>query len=101
MPPLRTKRPYAKAFLCAIIVFLVGLPALYIGMGEPQSADSAVEAAGRLALTIIPPALLTGFLARRANRPWSMGKIASMFLVAFLIVGVLSATAISMAGAGP
>ncbi len=96
MPPLRTKRPYAKAFLCAFIVLLIGLPALYVGLG-----DGAIDRAGQLAGTVFLPALLTGFLARRANRPWSMGKIVSMFLVTFMIVGVIGVTAISVAGTGP
>lgn len=96
MPPLRTKRPYAKAFLCATIIFLIGLPALYAGLG-----DNAINMTGQLAGVVILPALLTGFMARRAVRPWSMGKIASMFIFTALIIGAIGATAISVAGTGP
>ena len=98
MMPLRTKRPYAKAFLCASIAFLVGMAVLYAGMGPP-SAEGAGEAAGRLAFTAIVPALVTGFMARRAVRPWSMGKIISVFLLTFAILAVVQALGYSNSAA--
>jgi hypothetical protein len=89
MPPLRTKRPYTRPFLCALIVFLIGMAVLYLGLDLKPSLDSAGEVAWRLAVTLAMPALVTGFMARRAARPWSMGKIISIFLLAFAVIAAI------------
>ena len=89
MPPLRTRRPYTKAFLCAVVVFIVGMAVFYAGTDLPPSSDQASEAALCLAGAVILPALLTGFMARRAVRPWSMGKIVSVFLLGFAIIAAV------------
>jgi hypothetical protein len=89
MPPLRTKRPYARAFLCAFILFLIGMAVLYLGLDLRPSLDSVGEVAWRLAVTLIIPALITGFMARRSPRPWSIGKVASVFILAFAIIAAI------------
>jgi len=89
MPPLRTKRPYTKAFLCAVVVFIAGMAVFYIGTDLSPSSDLTAEAATCLAGAVILPALLTGFMARRAGRPWSMGKIVSVFLLGFAILAAV------------
>lgn len=89
MPPLRTKRPYARAFLCAFILFLVGMAVLYLGLDLQPTLDSAGEVAWRLAVTLALPALVTGFMARRAARPWSIGKVASVFIIAFAVIAAI------------
>lgn len=91
MPPLRTKRPYTKAFMCAVVVFIVGMCVFYVGTDLAPSPEGTGEMASRLAVTVIAPALLTGFMARRAARPWSMSKIVSMFLLAFAVIAAAQA----------
>ncbi|GEM_PF-2903858 len=91
MPPLRTKRPYAKAFLCAVVIFIIGMGVFFAGADLLPSPEGFSEAMGRLAVNVILPALLTGFMARRAVRPWSMGKIVSIFLLTFALLAVVQA----------
>ena len=101
MPPLRTKRPYAKAFLCAVVIFIAGMGFLYLGKDLSPSSAGLDEAMICLAAAVIVPALLTGFMARRAARPWSMGKIVSIFLLAFVIIAAVQALGFIGSGAIP
>ena len=99
MPPLRTKRPYTKAFFCAVVIFIVGMGFLYLAKDlSPSSGEMAVLC---LAAAVILPALLTGFMARRAARPWPMRKIVSVFLLAFAIIAAVQALGFIGSGAIP
>jgi len=101
MPPLRTKRPYTKAFFCAVVIFIVGTGLLYLGRDLSPSSAGLDEAMICLAAAVIVPALLTGFMARRAVRPWSMSKIVSIFLLAFVIIAAIQALGFIGSGAIP
>lgn len=91
MPPLRTKRPYTRPFLCACVVFVIGMAVLYLGLDLQPTLDSAGGVAWRLAVTLVLPALVTGFMARRAARPWPMIKTVAIFLLTFAIIAAIQA----------
>jgi hypothetical protein len=64
---------------------------LYLGLDLKPTSDSAGDVAWRLALTLAMPALVTGSLARRAARPWSMIKIIAIFLFTFAVIAAIEA----------
>lgn len=67
-----TSRPYLTSFVCAAITFVTGISALLLRFGQPGS--HSVEAMTRLALIVFVPAVVTGLVAKRALKRWSVMK---------------------------
>ena len=78
--------PFAKSFLSAALILAAAVAALFTVLGEPGSGSGAGEAIGRLTMTVLVPAVMTGYMARRSAREWSFARI-------FLLVLILSAAA--------
>ncbi|HJQ60544.1 MAG TPA: hypothetical protein VJ890_26800 [Vineibacter sp.] len=102
--PLRTRHPYAKAFACAGVTYLVAtgvvlavvLYRLVPQATSPQLGDATAGVLLLFALPSIASALLTGFLVSRATHAWPVWRIALLFLpmfcaaIAVQMIGVVS-----------
>ena len=99
----RTRHPYAKAFTCAVVTYLISV-ALAKGVvlygllphaaTPPQLGDAMAGVLLLFALPSIVAALLTGLIVSHAVRSWPVSKIALAFLPMFcaaLALQVLSA----------
>ena len=86
-----TARPFAKAFAVAGAFLIASLTALFAWLGPPASSDGAGEAVGRLVVMTGLPALITGLLARRSAKPWSLVKIGLVYGLIFVVVMIVQA----------
>ena len=77
-------RPYAQAFLCGGVAFVVLLIALFAFFG------ASPDAAGRLLFLTLFPAWITGYLAKRSPQSWSTVKIALVYAALFVAVIAVS-----------
>ena len=82
-----TSKPFAKAFACAGIAFVVVVVAALVLLGPPGAA--AARLAGGLFAAVAITALVTGFLARRSAKAWSLGRFIATYLLALVIILVL------------
>jgi hypothetical protein len=85
-----TSRPFLKAFACAAVAFIVPIVAVLIAWGPP-AGNGAANLLGQLfALTFIP-AIITGFIARRAKTAWSTMKIVVIYILILVVAVILLA----------
>jgi flagellar biosynthesis protein FliQ len=96
---IRTRHPYAKAFACAGVAYLLAT-ALTLGVvlyrlmpqaTSPQLGDATAGVMFLYALPALVPALLTGLIVSHATRVWSMWQIALVFLPLFGVAVALQA----------
>jgi hypothetical protein len=83
-----TTRPFAKAFACAAVAFVIGTTAIYAAL-RPSSDPG--RALGYLFATVAVPAVITGFLARRSSTAWLVWRIVITFVVALTLAAALQA----------
>jgi hypothetical protein len=79
-----TRSPFTKAFACAAVVYVVAVVAVLVTLGTPNSEGYRLF--GRLFAAVFLPAIVVGFLARRAATVWPLWK----FIVFYVLVLVLS-----------
>lgn len=84
-----TSSPFLKAFACAAVAFVVPIVAALIAWGPPKN-NYAYNLLGQLFALTIVPAIITGFLARRAKTAWSMLKIAAVYVLVLVAVVILT-----------
>jgi hypothetical protein len=80
-----TSRPFLTAFLCAAVAFAVPIVAVLIAWGPPKN-NYAYELLGQLFALTAVPAIITGFLARRAKTSWSLVKIIGVYALVLVLV---------------
>lgn len=79
--------PFAQALICAGIAFVLFSAGLLASFGPPGTL--AGEAVVRLLLTVLVPALITGFWASRSAKNWPYWRIAVTFtLILFIVLGL-------------
>lgn len=84
-------RPYLTSFASAVVTFIACICALFFWFGQPGS--HSVEAITRLALIVFVPAVISGFVAKRALRRWSVVKTILFYacgLVALIFLQLIS-----------
>jgi hypothetical protein len=99
----RTRRPYAKAFACAGVVYLIATAltlavVLYRLVPQATSPEVGDATAGVLFLFALPalvPALLTGLTVSYTARVWSMWQIALVFLPLFCAAVTLQVSGVA------
>jgi hypothetical protein len=82
MTTTRQPKPYVKAFSVAAITYLIMAGALHTFL-SPSGLDA--RAMGKLFAVAAVPAVITGSLARRSLKPWSIWRIAGTYVVVFLV----------------
>jgi Kef-type K+ transport system membrane component KefB len=80
-------RPFLTAFICAAVAFCFPVITVLIAWGPPGN-DGAFLLGFLFALTALP-AVITGFLARRAKAAWSGKKIAVVYVIILIAVMLL------------
>lgn len=90
--PGPTSRPFLKAFVCAAVAFAAPIIAVLIAWGPPKNKDAyyLLEDLTQLFLLAAVPAMITGFLARRAKTAWSNAKIAVVYVLVFILFVILT-----------
>lgn len=86
-PPL-TSHPYAKAFVCGAVTYVVATT-IFAAIVMPRGVGAADEVWSRFAIAGIAAAILTGMIARRSRRNWSVVRIAVACLALFLLLTAL------------
>jgi hypothetical protein len=82
-----TERPFVKSFAIAGVLSAIGMMAFVFVLKVPDTA----HASGYLAGTMLIPAALTGFIARRSRNEWSLWKFFAVFVLFFIVTNTLSA----------
>jgi hypothetical protein len=82
-----TPHPFRTAFICAAVAFVILIVAILIAWGPP--GDQGGRLFGFLLALTALPAVITGFLARRAKTAWSGVKIAVVYVVILFAVALL------------
>jgi len=85
-----TPRPFAKAFACAAVAFVVAVIAVFSTLEVPASSYVGVKLLTRLILNVSVPALVAGFFARRSTKVWSIWKIIALYVLVLVIVHIAS-----------
>ncbi len=90
---LATPHPFAKAFTCAAVAYVVST-AILLGLAMPAATDGPAIARvlGIFAVASIAPALITGMVVSQSPRVWPFWRIALVFLPMFSLVAVLHAS---------
>jgi len=83
-----TSGPFPKAFICAAIAFVATILVVLIAWGPPKN-DYAYNLLGQLFALTVVPAIITGFIARRAKTAWSIMKIAFVYVLVLFAVVIL------------
>jgi hypothetical protein len=84
-----TPRPFLRAFACSTVVFIAIIALVIFAWGPPRNANASNLFGQLFALTFIP-AIITGFIARRAKTAWSTMKIAIVYLVVLAAMFVIT-----------
>jgi len=71
------------------VVFTLSLGALFYFYGRP--GPDAGEAIGRLIMSCLVPAFITGYCANRSSTPWAWWRIVVMYLGALVVISLLQA----------
>ncbi len=78
--------------MCAAVAFAAPIIAVLIAWGPPKNKDAyyLLEDLTQLFLLAAVPAMITGFLARRAKTAWSNAKIAVVYVLVFILFVILT-----------
>jgi hypothetical protein len=77
-------RPFATAFICAVLAFCIPIVGVLIAWGLP--GQNVGFLLGFLSALTAIPAIITGCLARRATTVWSTAKIAVVYVIVLIAV---------------
>jgi hypothetical protein len=94
---MRTSYPFAKAFACAGVIYVVGTVLLLVVLMSqvPHNATPyqigfmTGRAIGAFLLASIVPAFITGLIVRLSLRVWPLWQVALTFLPMFFLVAAL------------
>jgi hypothetical protein len=84
-----TPAPFRKAFACAGVAFVLVVGTVLLWLGPPGNSGTGANLLGQLCAWVGIAAVITGFLARRSQRVWSMGKIVGIYVLILLIEAVI------------
>lgn len=83
-----TPNPFRTAFICAAVAFVIPVLTVLIAWGPPGSGDAGGRVIGFLLGLTVLPAVITGFLARRAKTAWSKVKITVTYVIVLFAVAL-------------
>jgi hypothetical protein len=82
-----TPHPFRTAFICAAVAFVIPMVSLSVAWGP--TGDQGSRLFGFLVALTALPALITGYLARRAKMAWSGMKIAVVYVIVLFAIALL------------
>jgi hypothetical protein len=85
------QKPATQALTFWLIATALILLVLFSALGAPRTPDGAGEAVGRVLAQTGLAALLAWWLARRRNPPWSWLQFGSVYVIAVVALGLLTA----------
>ena len=84
------KQPARQALVLWFVALALAVAALFAFLGAPASADGAGEAIGRLFAHTGFAALASWAIARNKAPPWSWLKFTAVYIVAFVLLAIVT-----------